>query len=96
MKSERAGLTSVVEEAKVRQHKPPLFPQLHPCTVLERHRRDRETVTPQTRGNGLKRECISAYRGPKRVLGNVLSTSCTCFNEDSVELKASGSYIFLA
>lgn len=38
--AERTGLTSIVEEAQVGQHKPPLFPQLHPCTVLQRHQRN--------------------------------------------------------
>lgn len=31
----RLGLTSVIEEAQVRQDKPPLLPQFHSCAVLK-------------------------------------------------------------
>lgn len=35
--AERLGPTSVIEEAQVRQYKPPLLPQFHSCAVLKTH-----------------------------------------------------------
>lgn len=42
--AETTGLTSVIEEAKVRQHKPPLLPQFHPCAVLKTQQQKAVTI----------------------------------------------------
>lgn len=46
-----AGLTSVVEEAQVRQDEPPLFPQFHAWTVLQMHQRTDELYYTSTEWN---------------------------------------------